>query len=47
MQISSDLITGLALGIEYVEANEDADIPHSVLIFDLLVLRVIVEFTDS
>ena len=45
MQIAFNFITGVAVGIEYVEANEDAFIDHPCLVIDLLVLRVIVEFS--
>lgn len=43
MSISASLITGLALGIEYVQASEEADIDYPCVIIDLLVVRIILE----
>lgn len=45
MQIMVNFITGVAVGIEYVEANEEAMIDYPCLVIDLLVLRIIMEFT--
>jgi hypothetical protein len=47
VSVEASLIMGVALGIEYVQADEDADIPHSCLVIDLLVFRIIVEFTGE
>lgn len=45
MDISLSLINGLALGLEFVEANKEAGIDNSCIILDLLVFRFIAEIT--
>lgn len=41
------MILGLALGCEYVHADEEQGIDYPCLIVDLLVFRLIVEFEGS
>jgi len=45
--IDYTLITGLSIGAEYVEADEEAGIENSCFIIDLLILRVVIELTGS
>lgn len=43
MTISFDLITGVSVGIEFVEAIPELDVGPSVLV-DLLIFRILIEF---
>jgi hypothetical protein len=47
MSVEVGLITGLALGAEYIEANDEAGIQNSCIIIDLLILRIVLEFTGE
>jgi len=47
MNIETDFILGLALGVEFIPADEDAGIDHSCFIIDLLVVRIVVELTGE
>ncbi len=47
MEYSIDLIHGLSLGVEYVPSSFEADIEFPCLVLDLLIVRVIVEFTGE
>lgn len=47
MTVETGLITGLSLGAEYVEANEEAGIEYSCIVIDLLILRIVLEFTGE
>jgi hypothetical protein len=40
------LICGVDLGVEYVEASEEADIEFPCLIISLFIVRLIIEFID-
>lgn len=43
MIIDMDLITGVSLGIEFVDAIPELDVGKSIIL-DLLILRIIIEF---
>lgn len=47
MNVDVSLIWGLALGMEYVHADEEQGIDYPCLVIDLLVFRTIVEFTGE
>lgn len=47
MQISTDIITGLSIGVEWISADAEAGIEHSCLLLDVLFMRVVVEFTGQ
>ena len=47
MKVDLSLILGLSIGAEYVHADEEAGIEFPCFILDLLVFRVIVEFTEQ
>lgn len=44
MIVDWSLICGIDLGIEYIEASEEADIEFPCLVISLLVFRLIIEF---
>lgn len=44
MTLSYDLINGVSVGLEYLSADEEADIPYNSIILDLLIVRVLIEF---
>lgn len=43
MDISIDLITGVSLGFEFIEAIPELDVGKSMII-DLLIFRIMIEF---
>ena len=43
MSVDISTIMGVSLGIEFVPANEEADIERSCWVIDLLVVRLIIE----
>jgi hypothetical protein len=45
MQVSFDLILGLAFGLEYIQADPEADIEYSCIILDIACFRWVIEFT--
>ena len=47
VDVDFSLIMGLALGLEYVPADEEAGIDRTCVILDVLVFRVIFEFTGE
>ena len=47
MEVTFDIITGVAFGLEYVEAQEEADVPYPCIIVDFACFRWIIEFTGS
>lgn len=47
MNVSTSPICGLNIGAEYVQADEEGGIDYPCLVIDLLVFRVIVEFTGE
>ena len=47
MSIQTSLITGLSIGVEYVQADEEAGIECSCILIDLLVFRLVVELTGE
>lgn len=47
MNIDFSMILGLAIGCEYVHADEEQGIEYPCLLIDLLIFRLIIEFVDS
>ncbi len=47
MEVSFTFITGLAFGVEYVAADEQAGIEFPAIILDFACLRWVIEFTDE
>ncbi len=47
MNIETSLILGLSIGAEYVHADEEAGIDFPCFVLDLLVFRIVVEFTGE
>jgi hypothetical protein len=47
MNVEFDLITGLSLGAEYVQADPDAGIEYSCFVIDLIIFRFVIELTGS
>ena len=43
MTITYDFIHGLSLGIEYVEASDEAGVENGCILLDLLFVRVLIE----
>lgn len=46
MILDWSLIFGVDLGIEYIEASEEADIEFPCLVISLFIVRLIIEFID-
>lgn len=47
MLLSFHLINGLALGVEFIPASAEADVEFPCLVIDLLLARIIIEFTGQ
>lgn len=43
MSVNFHLITGVSLGIEYIEEDEEDEIPNAVVL-DLFILRIFLEW---
>jgi len=45
MEVTFDIILGLSFGLEYVQAQDEVDVPNPCVIIDFACFRWIIEFT--